>query len=127
MKRFLIGVVFLALASGTSCQPVIFASSDSPDRTLRCEVIRVRPFLAQFFDRPGPWTYDFRIRGHLNGRIIEDAGYEYGDGKIELASDQLEFKWGDKQLTVINKGASPPKPILVVSVDSNGQHWKQVN
>ena len=127
MRRFLIGVVFLALASVAACQPAIFASSDSPDGTLRCEVLRIRPFLAQIFERPGPWTYDFRIRGHLNGRLIEDPGYEYGDGKIELASDQLEFKWGDKQLTVINKGASPPKPILVVSVDSNGQHWKQVN
>ena len=59
--------------------------------------------------------------------MIEDAGYEYGDGKIELASDQLEFKWDVKQLTIINKGVSPPKPILVVSVDSDGQHWKQVN
>ena len=103
MRRFLIGVVFLALASGASCQPAIFASSDSPDRTLRCEVLRIRPFLAQVFDRPGPWTYYFRIRG-LNGRLIEDAGYEYGDGKIELASDQIDFRWGDKQLTIIKQG-----------------------
>jgi hypothetical protein len=126
MRRFLIGVVFLALSSGTSCQPAIFASSDSPDGTLRCEVLRIRPFLAQFFNRQGPWTYHFRIR-RLNGRMIEDAGYEYGDGKIEPGSDQLEFKWGDKQLTIINKGPSPPKPILAVSIDSDGQHWKQVN
>lgn len=128
MRKRLIVVVFLALAAGTACSPVIFASSDSPDRKLRCEVYEALPsFLGELFGRSKP-RYYFKLYGFIEDKFIGGSeGYEYGDGRIELDSNKLEFKWSNNELTVINHGTPSPQVILIASFDSQGQQWKQVN
>ncbi len=63
----------------------------------------------------------------FNDRLLERKGYEYGDGKIHLDSDKLEFRWSKNELTIVNHGTSPAQAILTASFYSSGQHWKQIN
>jgi hypothetical protein len=63
----------------------------------------------------------------VNDQVLGGDGYEYGQGKIHLDSDKLEFRWSKNELTIINHGISPAQAILTASFDSSGQHWTQTN
>ncbi len=63
----------------------------------------------------------------VNDQVLGGNGYEYGDAKVHLDSDKLEFRWSKNELTVINHGNLPQQTILTASFDSTGQHWKQKN
>ena len=117
----------LALLAATSCQPVIFAKSDSPDGKYRCEVIRVRSKLSELLDDGKFLYYDFDIRDVNTRNSLPGGSFEYGDGKIQLDDKKLEFKWTENQLTVIDHRFSPANEFLIASFDSAGQHWKQTN
>ncbi len=88
-------LVCLTLLAATSCQPVIFAQSDSPNGKYRCEVIRVRPEFSALFGDGEDWRYAFDIKDVTTGNSLRGGSFEYGDGKIQLDEKKLEFKWTD--------------------------------
>jgi hypothetical protein len=110
----------------TSCQPQIFARSDSPDGKYRCEVIQVRPALSGILGRED-WRYDFSLRDIKTGERLPGKSFEFGDGTIVLNAKSLEFKWTENQLAVFDRTNSPAQQILVASFNATGQHWKQTN
>lgn len=117
----------LGLIATTSCQPVIFASSDSPNGKYRCEVIRVRSKLSELLDDGKFLYFDFNIRDTNSRSSLPGESFEYGDGKVQLDEKKLEYKWTENQLTVIDHRFSPAREFLIASFDSTGQHWKQTN
>jgi len=127
MRKFCTALFCLALLVSTSCQPIIFAESDSPDGKYRCEVIRVRPAFSALFGDEDNWRYDFSIREVSTRNSLGGGSFEYGDGKIRLDEKKLEFKWTDNQLVVFDLAYSPAREFLIASFDSAGQHWKQTN
>ena len=127
MRKFCAALFCLALLASTSCQPIIFAESGSPDGKYRCEVIRVRPAFSALFGDEDNWRYDFSIREVSTRNSLVGGSFEYGNGKIRLDEKKLEFRWTRNQLIVINHDYSPAREFLIVSFDSTGQHWKQIN
>lgn len=115
-----------ALVVATSCQPKIFARSDSPDGKYRCEVIQVRPELSAIFGRED-WRYDFNLRDINTGESLPGKSFEFGDGTIVLNAKSLEFKWTENQLAVFDRTNSPSHQILVASFNAAEQNWKQTN
>ena len=107
MRKFCAALFCFALLASTSCQPLIFAESESPDGKYRCEVIRVRPAFSALFGDADSWRYDFSIREVGTRNSLNGGSYEYGDGKIRLDEKRLEFKWTDNQLSVFDHAYSP--------------------
>jgi hypothetical protein len=97
MRKFCVTLFCLALLASTSCQPIIFAESDSPDGKYRCEVIRVRPAFSALFGNEDNWRYDSSIREVSTRHSLGRGSFEYGDGRIRLDEKKLEFKWTRNQ------------------------------
>ncbi len=128
MIRGVCGSLFcVALLATISCQPVIFAQSDSPNGKYRCQVIRVRPAFSALFGNGEDWRYAFDLKDVSTGNSLHGRSFEFGDGKIKLDEKKLEFQWTDNQLVVFDHAYSPARRVLIASFDSAGQHWKQTN
>lgn len=108
----------------TACQPQIFASSDSPDGKYRCEVTRSRPLLSGLFGDGEFRYYHFDLVEAKTHERLAGNGFKYGDGKIQLEKDKIEFKWVANELTVLDQGVSPARPIAVADFAGQVQHWK---
>ena len=122
--------VFLLCASlfaATSCQPLIFAQSDSPSRKYRCEVVRVKSQLSKILEDGKFLYYDFNLRDMDTGESLPGESFHFGNGSVQLDANKLEFKWTENQLSVTDNAQSPAREFLVASIDSTGQHWKQTN
>jgi hypothetical protein len=118
---------WLLFFSVVSCQPVIFARSDSPDGRYRCEVIKFRPLFSGLLGDGENWRYDFDLKLASTGERLRGGSFEYGDGKIKLDENKLQFKWTANQLIIVNSGYSPAREFLIASFDSTTQQWKQMN
>lgn len=113
-----------ALLTTTSCQPQIYASSDSTDGKYRCEVTRSRPFLSGLFGDGEFRYYHFELVERKTHQRLAGNGFTYGDGKLQLEKDQIEFKWDGNQLTVLDQGVAPARPIAFADFAGPEQHWK---
>jgi hypothetical protein len=110
---FCLVVLVLALCS---CQPMVFASSESPDRKYRCEVYQGSPSLL--------WGRNYRYYFSLE-KIglprLEGEDFEFVSEK-QLRVEDIKFEWSGQHLKV----TIDAPPVTVVAVGNAGdreQHW----
>jgi len=117
LKKLFSILVLGFLLAVSSCQPMVFASSDSPDHKFRCEVYHGSPsFLWGRNHR-----YYFRLKRPAGARELRGNNFQYESEK-ELRVEDIGFDWSANSLKVtIN--ASPAPVVANTALNDNEQVW----
>lgn len=100
-----------------SCQPLVFAASDSPDRKYRCEVYEGSPSL--LWGRN--FRYYFRIKNNY-ARDPQGEDFEYHSEK-QLRVEDIKFDWSVKNLKITINADLPAPVVAVADFSDKEQHW----
>jgi hypothetical protein len=118
MKRISAILVFgFVVLAFCSCQPLVFASSDSPDPKYSCEVYEGSPSLL--------WGRNFRYYFRIKNNYAPDPqgeDFEY-DSEKELRVEDIKFEWSGKNLKVTINTGLPAAVVAVADFSDNEQHW----
>jgi hypothetical protein len=117
LKKLFSVLVLGFLFAICSCQPMVFTSSDSPDRKFRCEVYHGSPsFLWGRNHR-----YYFRLKKPRGAELLRGNDFQY-DSEKELRVEDIRFDWSADSLKVtIN--TSPAPVVAVTALNDNEQVW----
>jgi hypothetical protein len=103
-----------------SCQPLVFASSDSPDSPYRCEVYEGKPSLF--------WGPNFRYYFTIKNKYAPDPqgkDFEY-ESKQQLRVEDIKFEWSGMKLRITINAGSPAAVVAVANFDDREQHWERL-